>query len=155
MRGINCTEVIGYVTEGEYQCARHEGDVDPNDTDTGYTTAVFAGDEGSDDLHCRLCFEEEQRAAEALHNVPNLDCMPREELWAFWKRYARPSRKDAEALIGDRRKGYTTLCGALAGYASNKATAMRCREEGDINGAQVYETIADRIYAKLPPDLQW
>lgn len=91
----------------------------------------------------------------AENNVPNLDAMSADDLWAFWQRYARPSRKDAAALIGDRRRGYTTLCGALAGYASNKATAMRCRESGDITAAQCYEAIADRIYSELPDDLRW
>lgn len=86
--------------------------------------------------------------------VPNLDGMSADDLMAFWSLYNRPSRKDAERLVG-RRKGFTTIVGSLAGYASNKATAMHCRERGDIQGATVYETIADSIYARLPADLQW
>lgn len=88
-------------------------------------------------------------------NVPNLDAMPEDELMAFWSRYARPSRKDAEELIGDRRKGFTTLSGRLAGYASNKATAITCRLRGDIQAAQVYEGICDAIYERIPEDLRW
>ena len=87
--------------------------------------------------------------------VPNLDAMPEADLWAFWKRYARPSRKDAEELIGDRRNGFTVLSGRLAGYASNKATAMSCRVRGDIAAAMTYEGICDGIYERIPEDLRW
>lgn len=86
--------------------------------------------------------------------APNLDGLSRDELMTFWARYNRPSRKDAERLVG-RRKGFTTLCGSLAAYASNKATAMRCRENGNIETALSYERIADGIYQRLPADLQW
>jgi hypothetical protein len=86
--------------------------------------------------------------------APNLDGMTADALMQFWHRFNRPSRKDAERLVG-RRRGFTTLCGALAGYASNKATAMRCRERGDIQAATIYETIADGIYDRLPADLKW
>ncbi len=89
------------------------------------------------------------------NTVPNLDAMTADDLMAFWKRYARPSRKDAEALIGDRRKGFTTISGKLAGYASNKATAMTCRLRGDINAALVYEGICETIYEGLPEDVRW
>ncbi len=68
---------------------------------------------------------------------------------------ARPTRRDAEALVGDRRPGFTTISGSLAGYASNKATAMRCRERGDIQAALVYEKICELIHEKLPADLVW
>ncbi len=87
-------------------------------------------------------------------NVPNLDAMTEAELWDFWKRYARPKRKDALELVGPR-KGYTTVSGSLAGYASNKATAMSCRARGDIQAALIYEQIADSIYEKLPEDCRW
>lgn len=90
-----------------------------------------------------------------MSNIPNLDAMTEEDLMAFWKRYSRPTRKDAEALIGDRRKGFTTVAGSLAGYASNKATAMRCRKNGDVLAAQVYETICENIYNDLPFGLRW
>lgn len=88
-------------------------------------------------------------------NVPNLDCMSEDELMAFWKRYSRPSRKDAEALIGDRCKGFTTMCGRLAGYAANKATAISCRLRGDIQVALSYENICDAIYDRIPEDIRW
>ncbi len=89
------------------------------------------------------------------NTIPNLTDMTSEELMAFWKRYARPSRKDAEALIGDRRRGFTTLCGSLAGYASNLATAKTCRAKGDVRAAEVSEGIAGSIYARLPAAPRW
>ncbi len=89
------------------------------------------------------------------HKVPNLDCMPADELMDFWKKFQRPSRKDAEELVGDRRRGYTTIAGKLAGYASNKATAVRCRQKGKIASAESYEAICDCIYKEIPEDLRW
>lgn len=88
-------------------------------------------------------------------SVPNLDGMGSDELMQFWKRYHRPGRNDAAELIGDRRPGFTALAAKLAGYASNKATAMQCRERGDIHAAGAYEDIAGHIYDDLPADLRW
>lgn len=90
-----------------------------------------------------------------MSQVPNLDAMTPDDLMAFWKRYARPTRRDAEALVGDRRPGFTTISGSLAGYASNKATAMRCRERGEVQAALVYEKICETIYGELPSDVRW
>lgn len=90
-----------------------------------------------------------------MNAIPNLDAMPEDELWAFWKRYGRPRRADAAELIGDTRRGYTTICGKLAGYASNKATAISCRLRGDIQAASVYESICESIYQRLPEDCRW
>lgn len=89
------------------------------------------------------------------HSVPNLDAMAPTDLHAFWARYNRCTRAECEALIGDRRPGYIKLTTKLAGYASNKAAAMYCRERGDIQGASIYETICDRMYDELPHDLRW
>lgn len=87
--------------------------------------------------------------------VPNFDAMAEDELMAFWKRYHRPSRQDAQALVGDRRKGFTTIASMLANYACNKAVAMGCRKRGDIQSALCYEMHCDMIYARLPADLRW
>ncbi len=86
--------------------------------------------------------------------VPNLDAMNPEELWALWAKWRYAKRSDAVALVGPR-KGYTVLVGNLAGYASNKATAMNCRIRGDIPAAQVYESICESIYSELPEDCRW
>lgn len=70
--------------------------------------------------------------------VPSFSKMTRDELMAFWSRYHRPSRKDAEALIGDRRPGYTNLAADFANLACNMAVVMGCKERGDANGVDVY-----------------
>lgn len=90
-----------------------------------------------------------------MSTVPNLDCMPHDDLMTFWSRYHRATRKDAQALIGDNRKGYTGLAADLANYACNKATAVSCRLRGDITAAQLYETVCENIYTRLPEDLRW
>lgn len=90
-----------------------------------------------------------------MNTIPNLDGMTREDLMDFWKKYHRASRKDAEALVGDRRPGYTNIAATVANYACNKAVAMKCRLDGDIPAASVYELAADRCYESLPADLRW
>ena len=89
------------------------------------------------------------------NTVPNLDAMPESDLMSFWSRYHRASRKDAEALVGDKRKGYTGLAADLACYACNKAVAMGMRLKGDISGALNYERYCEIIYRNLPADLRW
>jgi len=88
-------------------------------------------------------------------NVPNLDAMDQDELWDFWKKFHRPSRKDAAWLVGDRRPGYTNFASTLANYACNKAVAMKCRLDGNIQGAECYESAAEICYKELPEDLKW
>lgn len=90
-----------------------------------------------------------------MNNVPNLDAMTSTELMAFWKRYHRPTRKDAAELIGDRRKGFTNLTSALAAYACAKACAMDLRLKGEIARATTYEEACDIAYDCLPEDLRW
>lgn len=71
--------------------------------------------------------------------IPDFKKMTREELMAFWSRYHRASRKDAEALVGDRRPGFTVQAARLANVACNTAVAMGCRADGDEVGAACYE----------------
>lgn len=88
--------------------------------------------------------------------VPNLDAMSEDDLWEFWKRYQnRQTRADAAELIGDKRPGYTIIAARLGAYACNKAVAMKCRRDGNIAGAQCYETICESIYDHIPTDLRW
>lgn len=88
-------------------------------------------------------------------SVPNLDCMSDDELMAFWKRYHRPSRADAEALVGDRRKGFTLVAATCSAYAANRAAAQKCRRNGNIGGATSYDMICETLYRKLPIDIRW
>jgi len=90
-----------------------------------------------------------------MNTVPNLDAMSEAELMDFWNHYHRASRKDAEELIGDRRRGFMRIAATLANYACNKATAMTCRLRGDITAAQIYEHSCQLCYDRLPEDLRW
>lgn len=86
--------------------------------------------------------------------VPNLDAMSQADLMDFWMKYSRSKRKDAKALVGERKK-YISITQDLASYAVNKATAMQCRLRGTIDTADMYERICDKIYDRLPVDLRW
>lgn len=86
-------------------------------------------------------------------NAPNLDSLDRNDLMTFW--YTHQNGREYRALFRDGGKGTRRATADLANYAANKATAMRCRETGDIPGALMYEGIADRIYTKLPPFARW
>jgi hypothetical protein len=85
--------------------------------------------------------------------MPNLDAMTREELMAFWVKHQN-GRKYLD-LFPDGGKGTKRATADLANYASNTATAMRCRAAGAIEGALIYERIADRIYSGLPEFARW
>lgn len=85
----------------------------------------------------------------------NLDAMPREALIEFAMVVGGGSatttwRRAARRLFPDRPKGYVNAASALRNYAWNRATAIRCRERGDIPAALVYETICNHIYDALP-----
>ena len=87
------------------------------------------------------------------NDVPNLDATTINELMAFWMRHQ--GGRQARSLFRDGGVGTRKATGALANYASNKATAMSCRLRGDINSALMYEGIADRIYDHLPEWARW
>ncbi len=81
--------------------------------------------------------------------IPNFDGMSKEELMEFWARYHRPTRKDAEELVGDRSPGFTLVAAKAANYACNKAVAMTCREKGDTEAAKIYDLVCDRLRKEL------
>ncbi len=89
------------------------------------------------------------------NNIPNFDGMTPESLWSFYWRYSRCSWKDAETLLGGKPEGYTVIVERLAAYACNKAVAMKCRLDGDITAADIYEMICDDIYLRLPENCKW
>lgn len=86
----------------------------------------------------------------------NLDSMAINELWSFWKRTnsVRPIAF-ARQLFPNAPKGFVRTTKDLGNYASNKATAMRCRLNGEINTAMSYEIICDRIFDGLPEYARW
>lgn len=91
------------------------------------------------------------RVAPIPNNCPNLDAWNDiAALWEFGTVKARRPVQFARELFPTRPRGYVAAARSLAAYATNKATAMRCRYCGDISSAQTYESICDRIYSKLP-----
>lgn len=79
----------------------------------------------------------------------NPDAATTEDLLDFWHAtHTNPVRTARQ--IFDPTPGYVEATKDLGNYASNKATAMRCRLNGDIQTAQMYERICDKIYAGLP-----
>lgn len=78
-----------------------------------------------------------------------------DELMEFWNVYHRGGRRRGAELFPSRPAGYLSATRALANYAANKATAMRCRARGDIGIAAHYERIAARIYDGLPAFARW
>lgn len=87
--------------------------------------------------------------------IPNFDGMSKDELMEFWARYHRPKHKDAEELVGDRSPGFTLVAAKAANYACNKAVARTCREKGDIQAAELYESVCERLYKEIPKELRW
>lgn len=90
------------------------------------------------------------------NNVPNLDAMEPDDLMAFWQKTVGPHRKMlATELFPNRLTHYIRTFTQLGNYASNKATAMRCRLVGKIQEALLYERICDSLYQQLPKWARW
>lgn len=89
-----------------------------------------------------------------MSGAPNLDAMTSKDLMEFWSD-SRRGWKLARSLFPDRPKNYVRVTCDLGHYAANKATAMTCREHGNINSAVVYERICDAIYDRLPTWARW
>lgn len=81
------------------------------------------------------------------------DGMTANELWTFWHRHQRGAK--SRELFPEGGRGTRKAAASLAAYACNKATAMRCREYGDVQAALVYELICDGIYKRLPQWARW
>ena len=92
------------------------------------------------------------------YGVPNLDAHSIDELWEFWQatNSVRPI-KHARRIFSERPRpeGYVRVTKDLGCYASNRATAMRLRMEGNIATAMQYERICDGIYDRLPEWARW
>ena len=85
--------------------------------------------------------------------VPNLDCMPIEDLRAFMVKHAHGR---ARAALGLHGRGSVIATRNLSHYAANKLTAMQARQDGRITLACFYEGIADAIYTDdLPAHCRW
>ena len=88
------------------------------------------------------------------NNVPNLDGLTCEELWDIHTKVYQ-GWKYARELFPTRPVGYINITRQLGHYAANKATAIKCRLDGRIATALIYESICDTIYDKLPEWARW
>ena len=88
-----------------------------------------------------------------MDNVPNLDDISADEAFAFWAKHQRG--RNARELFPAGGKGTRRATSDLASYAANIGTAKQCRARGDIEIAQQYERIAQRIYDRLPEFARW
>ncbi len=84
--------------------------------------------------------------------IPDLDSLGQDGLMTFWHVYHRAGPRLAQHLFGKKFPNYTRAASSLAGYASNRATAMSCAARGDQSGAEMYNGIADRIARDLPAE---
>jgi hypothetical protein len=84
----------------------------------------------------------------------NLDCYPGDP-FAFWAVVRFQPVRVARTMFPTRPAGYVKATRNLAGYAANVGAAQSCRLAGDIVGAQVYETICQSIYDRLPTFARW
>lgn len=85
--------------------------------------------------------------------APNFDGMDPEDLMAFW--VLHQGGRHVLGIIPEGGQGSRRAVADLANYASNKATAIRCRLSGMIQQAMEYESICDRIYSALPASVRW
>lgn len=84
--------------------------------------------------------------------VPNLDCMPPDELRAWALEAMRDPRATA-AKWG--RPGWAPIVPPLVGYARKRARAMELRASGDVAAASDLEEQLDRLYRQLPRAARW
>ena len=85
--------------------------------------------------------------------MTNLDHESPENLMLLWKTHQ--GGRNYKQLFPQGGKGTKTAAKDIANYAINKETAIRCRIKGDIQSAQIYEGICDKIYNGLPAFAQW
>lgn len=84
----------------------------------------------------------------------NLDGYPGDPI-AYWAVVRFHPVKVARTMFPSRPTGYVKATRNLGAYAANLSAARSCRVSGDIVGAQVYETICQSIYDRLPTYARW
>jgi hypothetical protein len=101
--------------------------------------------------------EEEEPAAPATAEVegPNLDCMAPEEVAVFADRYRGASEENAAELFPSRPDGFVQAARTLATYAAHKSMAMHHRVHGRVTLAEEMESLAERVFARLPEFARW
>jgi hypothetical protein len=84
----------------------------------------------------------------------NLDALCHDDLMLIWIRFQYHPRNWAK-IIFKSCPGSVSAIKKLAKYAVNKAAAITLRSEGNIERAQVYEAICQKIYQSLPEWARW
>lgn len=87
------------------------------------------------------------------------DFWTQERLGAFWVKYHRSSKKNAEQLLGAWRPQYMKIAEKLAHYASSLSVSITCREKKTMAAygkacEANYQHACDRIFEELPHDIQ-
>ncbi len=82
--------------------------------------------------------------------LPRFDKMSADQLMEFWSKTNRSGRKFAAELFPSKPKGYVTAMRQLGNYASNLATARSSVRRRDRQAAEIYYSIADKIWDDLP-----
>ena len=78
-----------------------------------------------------------------------------DKLMDIWAAVRFSPVRAARILFPDRPKAYVRTTYTLANYACNKAVAMRCRLQGDIPAALIYELACEHCYNDLPAEVRW
>ena len=87
-------------------------------------------------------------------NLDDYSCDPADYM-ALYDKLSRGSRRAATEIFPDKPVGFVRAARDIGHYAANKATAMNLRKLGNVNGAQAYEAICQRIYDNLPEFARW
>lgn len=108
-----------------------------------------------DPVALRAYMDEDRPPGEGPLNLDGTD--DPEDLLAIARALGTGIRPVAEArvLFPGRPEGYVQAAIGLRNYAVNRAVAIQCRRRGDIQGAQMYERIAEKIYRDLPAYAKW
>ena len=75
------------------------------------------------------------------------------ELMTMWDVTRRATRREAAAIIGDRRSGFTLFAARYGNIACNLAVSIHCANRGDDMGAALYAFAAELSRREVPTDL--
>jgi hypothetical protein len=85
----------------------------------------------------------------------NPDGMQVDDLMTFHAKSGNHPVRKARELFPDRPAGYVAATRKIRQYAAMKASAMDCRQRGEIDAARVYEAKCDSIHDSLPEFARW
>lgn len=85
----------------------------------------------------------------------DLESQDKDQLMVIYDTIRNNPVKVARQQFPKRPRGFVTVTKDLGHYACNRAVAINCRLKGEIQTAQIYETICDQIYDRLPQWARW